>query len=60
MQKYEKKEMPCLSFYKNAKKTRLVEECTEDTVIKGEQDFEYVYHKDDPMNERYGGDPIVI
>ncbi len=41
-------------------KTKLVEECIEDTVIKGDHDFEYVYHKDDPMNERYGGDFIVI
>lgn len=45
---------------KNVRKTKLVEECTEDTVIKGDQDFDHVYHKGYPMEEHYGGDPIRI
>ncbi len=42
------------------KKDKLVEECKEDTVTKGDQDFEYVYHKGNPMNEYYGGEPEKI
>lgn len=45
---------------KNVKKTKSVQECTEDKVIHGDEDFKYVYHETDPMNEYYGGDSIKI
>lgn len=64
MQKYEmvEKEIdPIFDFslvFDNLKESKLVEECTEDTVIQGDEDFKYVYHETGPMKEYYGGDPI--
>lgn len=68
MQKYEmvEEEVSNISLhfsshnFKHIPKKKLVEKCTENSVIKGDEDFEYVYHENDPMNERFGGDPIEI
>ncbi|MCI8362409.1 MAG: hypothetical protein HFJ41_04670 [Clostridia bacterium] len=61
MKKYEMVEKACLGLsYDNLEKpknTKLVKKCKEDTVIKGDQDFEYVYRKSSPMEEYFGGNP---
>ena len=51
-------ELTDLGIPEPVKPTKLVEKCTEDKVIQGDEDFKYVYHETDPMNEYYGGDPI--
>lgn len=47
---------------KNVKKTKLVEECTEDKIIQGDEDFKYVYHNNTCMiehNDYFVEDKII-
>lgn len=69
IQKYEmvKKEInPMFNFgninrSKKAKIIKSVEECTENTITKGDQDFEYIYHEDNnPMEECFGGSSVEL